>query len=115
MTIINEGSNDKKFWEVIGQNREYVTSPQLKKQSNSKARLFKCSLLTGSFTANPLFDFDQSDLENYPSDAFILDLVFELYVWFSPKVNEDLKRKTMEIATVRFFIHLLLFIKINFK
>ena len=102
VTLINEGENDKSFWDLIGGKRDYLTSSHLKKQG-WKPRLFQCSMSTGTFISDPLFDFAQSDLDNFPSDAFILDIVSEVFVWLAPKVSEDVKRKAMETATVRFF------------
>ena len=46
----------------------------------------------------------------FSNDVFILDVVSEVFVWFSKEANDELKRKSFELATVRFLILFFIFI-----
>ncbi|CAH1793788.1 unnamed protein product [Owenia fusiformis] len=84
--VIVEGEESFRFWDAIGGQEEYYKGPPIKDSNYIPPRLFHCSISSGKFTVEEIFDFQQQDLDE--DDVMILDAYTEVFVWIGQNSAE---------------------------
>jgi gelsolin len=93
---VQQGQEPARFWELLGGKCNY---PFQNASSYIQARLFHCTIGTGTFDIYEIVDFCQDDLVTH--DTFILDCLTHVFVWFGKRSNDKEQRWTME-ATLEY-------------
>lgn len=99
--IIDEKSEPADFWKALNGKSEYDTEVDQPGAPFLEPRLFHCKLLTsGKLRVEEIDDYDQDDLDE--DDVMILDGGDELYIWEGKDSSEEERRKSLEVAQVRY-------------
>ena len=93
---VTEGEEPDEFWAAVGGKAEYAQMSE-GEVAPAEPRLFQCTNMTGVFTCEEIFDFDQSDLID--DDVMLLDAFSTVYVWVGSTSNEKEKDMAMDTAT----------------
>ena len=102
LVTYEEGNEDKKFWKLFPSNCKkqnlhlyYSISP---KKKPFLPRFFVCSGFNNDFKVHPIWNVIQEDLHS--NEAMIVDVYYEVYIWFGKNIHEETKIKATETATV---------------
>lgn len=99
--IIDENSEPAEFWAALNGKGEYDTELDQPGAPFLEPRLFHCKLLAnGKLRVEEIDDFDQEDLDE--DDVMILDGGDEIYVWEGKDSTHEERRKSIEVAHVRY-------------
>ena len=93
--VIEQGNEPAMFWMVMPGSRQPYPYESLR--IAPKARLFHCSIGTGTFGISEVVDYCQDDLSTH--DVYIVDAIAEVFVWFGRRSAEKERRWAMEAAT----------------
>ena len=95
LTVIEEGSEPDKFWQMIGGKADYLRSG-IEEEAARDPRLFVCSTETGRFTVEEIDDYNQSDLD--PEAVMLLDTYAEVFIWVGFHASAEEESKALELA-----------------
>ena len=99
--LIQEGSEDKKFWKLLGGSKKIYANVNYLKRKDWSPKFFLCSGMSSDFKVEPIFECAHSDLD--PATAVIVDVIAEVFVWTGARINEETQKQAMETATVILF------------
>ncbi|XP_067001407.2 villin-1 [Anabrus simplex] len=95
--LVYEGQEKADFWEEIGGKEDYANDIQLTEASDElPARLFQLSNASGTFKAEEIVNFEQSDLVE--EDVMLLDTREALYLWLGKDSRQDERKMAVETA-----------------
>jgi len=95
VVLVPEGEEPEPFWAAVGGKAEYA-SMSVGEVPPAEPRLFQCTNMTGVFTCEEVFDFDQADLID--DDVMLLDAFNTVYVWVGSASNDKEKEMAMDTA-----------------
>ncbi|XP_065344773.1 villin-1-like [Cloeon dipterum] len=96
-TFVSEGQEKEDFWKVLGGKEPYADSKRLSDAADPMpARLFQCSNATGTFRAEEIVNFAQTDL--IPEDVMLLDANECIFVWVGSESRKDEQKAAVELA-----------------
>lgn len=93
--VVHEHSESEEFWAALGGKEEYAHVAKVE-YATVEPRLFVLSDLSGSFKAEEIRSFSQTDLS--VNDVALLDAYYELFVWVGSGANENEKKLVQETA-----------------
>nr|XP_002713820.1 scinderin isoform X1 [Oryctolagus cuniculus] len=95
---IQEGEEPEEFWDALGGEKDYQTSPLLETQAEDHPpRLYGCSNKTGRFIIEEVpGEFTQSDLAE--DDVMLLDTWEQIFIWIGNDANEVEKTESVKSA-----------------
>eukprot|EP01116_Phalansterium_solitarium_P018985 TRINITY_DN517_c0_g1_i8.p1 TRINITY_DN517_c0_g1~~TRINITY_DN517_c0_g1_i8.p1 ORF type:complete len:649 (+),score=120.52 TRINITY_DN517_c0_g1_i8:863-2809(+) len=91
---IQEGSETQEFWSLFETKKQQY--PQANLKQRHLARLWVCSIGTGVFKVEEIFNFCQDDL--LAEDVFMLDAYDDIYVWIGKLADDKEKSMSYELA-----------------
>lgn len=94
-TYIDEGQEIDEFWDALGGQAEYASSPLLQ-NPDYDPRLFQISNTSGALRIEECCDFTQEDLMD--EDVMLLDTVSTVFVWIGNGANKEEKEHAPQIA-----------------
>ncbi|KAJ9589746.1 hypothetical protein L9F63_017048 [Diploptera punctata] len=95
--VIYEGQEKSYFWEAIGGQEEYPNDKRLQDADEvMPARLFQCSNASGSFKAEEIANFTQTDLVS--EDVMMLDAHDCVFLWIGKDSNKEERDKSVRTA-----------------
>lgn len=99
--IINENAEPDIFWAALNGKTEYDTELNKPGAPFLEPRLLHCKLLSnGKLHVEEVDNFEQNDLDE--DDVMILDGGDEVYVWEGKDSSDEERRKSMDVAYVRY-------------
>ncbi|XP_071440008.1 advillin-like [Hetaerina americana] len=97
LNVVSEGQEKTEFWEAIGGKEPYADSKVLAESKQSiAARLFQCSNASGSFKAEEVISFTQTDLVQ--DDVMLLDAGESIFLWIGKDSNKEERNMSVETA-----------------
>lgn len=99
--VVNEGDEPAEFWAALGGKGDYDTEIYPPGAPFLEPRLFHCTIRSsGKFKVEEIANYEQDDLDS--DDIMVLDGGDEVYVWIGAGSTEEEKKKSNEMAKVKF-------------
>lgn len=96
-TEVQEGEEPDEFWEHLGGQARYRTSPELLAKNKFPLRLFECCDASGNFVVDEVLgDIRKEDLNE--NNVMLLDAWTTLFVWIGDGASENEKTQAVETA-----------------
>ncbi|KAL6072758.1 Advillin [Balamuthia mandrillaris] len=96
LEVFEEGNEVLDFWNVLGGFTEWECNEKWIKKYSSRPRLYEFSHSAGVFGWTEIVDFWQTDL--LPTNVYLMDTFYEVYVWLGKTASESLYKKVLEFA-----------------
>ena len=93
--VVKEGNEQPAFWSLLGGKKSYAHfSPG--EPNPEDPRLFHCTDVTGSYTVEEVFNFDQSDLTD--DDVFLVDIYTQVFIFVGSNCSKREAEMSMDVA-----------------